>query len=56
MPITDAVILWLLEGEVNQIVKNNNSHMYSEDDKIILSKKMEEIGELMKGLFNCLVF
>ncbi len=30
---------------INQIVKNNNSHMYSEDDKIRLERNMWEIKE-----------
>ena len=35
---------------VNQIVKNNNSHMYSENDKIDLVKDMEEIKILLKQM------
>ena len=35
---------------VNQIVKNNNSHMYSENDKINLVKDMEEIKILLKQM------
>ncbi|MBO5055395.1 MAG: plasmid mobilization relaxosome protein MobC [Lachnospiraceae bacterium] len=33
---------------VNQIVKNNNSHMYSEGDKIILKRCMNEIREYLR--------
>ena len=35
---------------VNQIVENNNSHMYSENDKIDLVKDMEEIKILLKQM------
>ena len=35
---------------INQIVKNNNSHMYSENDKINLVKDMEEIKILLKQM------
>ncbi len=34
---------------VNQIVKNNNSHMYSEDDKMNLISNMEKISILLKN-------
>ena len=37
-------------GNINQIVKNNNSHLYRESDKINLIKYMEEINELIKEL------
>ena len=37
---------------VNQIVKNSNSHMYSEDDKINLISHMEQISILLKD-FIC---
>ena len=37
-------------GNINQIVKNNNSHMYSENDKINLVKDMEEIKILLKQM------
>ncbi len=37
---------------VNQIVKNSNSHMYSEDDKINLISHMEQISILHKD-FIC---
>lgn len=30
-------------GNINQIVKNNNSHIYSEDDKIKILQLMNEI-------------
>ena len=35
---------------VNQIVKNNNSHLYRESDKINLIRYVEEINELLKEL------
>ena len=35
---------------VNQIVKNNNSHLYRESDKINLNKYLEEINGLIKEL------
>lgn len=35
---------------INQIVKNNNSHLYRESDKINLIKNMEEINGLVKEL------
>ena len=35
---------------INQIVKNNNSHRYNENDKIDLAKKMEEIKTLLKHM------
>ena len=35
-------------GNINQIVKNNNSHIYREDDKIELMKKMQMIKELLE--------
>ena len=37
-------------GNINQIVKNNNSHLYRESDKINLIKYMEEINGLVKEL------
>lgn len=37
---------------INQIVKNNNSHIYSESDKISLVKSMEEISTLLEELFT----
>lgn len=37
-------------GNINQIVKNNNSHLYRESDKIDLIKYMEEINGLIKEL------
>lgn len=33
---------------INQIVKNNNSHRYSENDKMDLAEDMEEIKTLLK--------
>lgn len=35
---------------VNQIVKNNNSHLYRESDKISLNKYMEKINGLTKEM------
>lgn len=35
---------------INQIVKNNNSHLYRESDKINLIKYVEEIRGLIKEL------
>jgi len=35
---------------INQIVKNNNSHIYSESDKISLAKSMEGISLLLEEL------
>lgn len=35
---------------VNQLVKNNNSHIYKESDKISLMKSMEEISILLEEL------
>ena len=40
---------------VNQIVKNNNSHLYRESDKIDLIKYMEEINGLVEELVTMLV-
>lgn len=37
---------------VNQIVKNSNSHMYREADKIQLKKYMEEIVLLQKTIIT----
>lgn len=35
---------------INQIVKNSNSHIYSEDDKISLKAKLDEILLLIKTI------
>lgn len=35
---------------VNQIVKNSNSHIYGEDDKVMLKKNMQVIIENLKVL------
>jgi len=35
---------------VNQIVKNNNSHIYTKDDKIELKSQLEIIKDLMMGI------
>ncbi len=35
---------------INQIVKNNNSHMYNEDDKIELVHQMTIIKDLVEGI------
>ena len=40
---------------INQIVKNNNSHLYRESDKINLIKYMEEINGLVEELVTMLV-
>ena len=40
---------------VNQIVKNNNSHLYGESDKINLIKYMEEINGLVEELVTMIV-
>ncbi len=37
---------------VNQIVKNNNSHIYSDSDKIQLKKYLEEITLLQKTMIS----
>jgi hypothetical protein len=33
---------------INQIVKNSNSHIYNEDDKIKLNVRMSELNDLLK--------
>lgn len=38
-------------GNINQIVKNSNSHIYREDDKIKLLLEMEKI----KGLLSIII-
>ena len=40
---------------VNQIVKNNNSHLYRESDKINLVKHMEEIKGMMEELVTIIM-
>ncbi len=42
-------------GNINQIVKNNNSHRYSENDKIDLVKDMEEIKILLKQMMILII-
>ncbi|NBJ95471.1 plasmid mobilization relaxosome protein MobC [bacterium 1xD42-62] len=37
---------------MNQIVKNNNSHMYRDDDKIELKQNMCEIKEYIQVLIE----
>ena len=37
---------------VNQIVKNNNSHIYREDDKIELKLQVNKAVDLMKCMIN----
>ncbi len=37
---------------INQLVKNSNSHIYSESDKIYLIKKIVEINNLFKELVD----
>jgi hypothetical protein len=39
-------------GNINQIVKNNNSHMYRDDDKIKLKQNMCEIKEYIQVLIE----
>ncbi len=39
-------------GNINQIVKNNNSHMYRDDDKIELKQNMCEIKEYIQVLIE----
>ena len=41
---------------INQIVKNNNSHVYKEDDKVLLKRKMQVINENLKILCEQLMF
>ena len=40
---------------VNQIVKNNNSHLYRESDKINLIRYMEKINGLVEELVTMIV-
>ena len=40
---------------INQIVKNNNSHLYRESDKINLNKYLEETNELTKELVTIIM-
>lgn len=40
---------------VNQIVKNNNSHLYRESDKINLIKHMEEIKGMIEELVTIIM-
>lgn len=35
---------------INQIVKNNNSHIYNEDDKMELAHQMTIIKDLLEGI------
>ena len=37
---------------VNQIVKNNNSHIYSKDDKIELKTQVNKVMNLMECMLN----
>ena len=37
---------------INQIVKNNNSHMYKEEDKMQLKKYMEKITILQETMID----
>ena len=37
---------------INQIAKNNNSHMYSEDDKIELMTKLEKLKILLEQIMS----
>lgn len=38
---------------INQIVKNSNSHIYREDDKIKLIHQMDIIKDLLEGITSC---
>ena len=40
---------------VNQIVKNSNSHMYSEDDKIKLMSKLEKLKMLLEQIVSLFI-
>lgn len=40
---------------INQIVKNNHSHLYRESDKINLNKYVEEIRGLTKELVTMIM-
>lgn len=42
----------LIGRNINQIVKNNNSHIYNEGDKIELRMQMDMIKNLLEG-FSC---
>ena len=35
---------------INQIVKNSNSHIYREDDKMELRRQMNNIKDLLEGM------
>lgn len=39
-------------GNINQIVKNNNSHLYRESDKINLILEMEKIKDLLSMVIS----
>lgn len=41
-----------IDLNVNQIVKNNNSHIYTESDKIKLNNYLKEITEIMRTLIQ----
>ena len=41
---------------INQIVKNSNSHIYSEHDKIELKLQMEVIKDILNMLLNKFAF
>ncbi len=37
---------------INQIVKNNNSHIYSKDDKIELKSQINKVADLMECILE----
>lgn len=37
---------------INQIVKNNNSHIYSKDDKIELKSQANKVVDLVESMLN----
>lgn len=39
-------------GNINQIVKNNNSHLYNEEDKMQLKIYLEEIVLMQKSMLS----
>ena len=39
-------------GNINQIVKNNNSHMYSEHDKMELKSQVNKVTDLMEHMLD----
>lgn len=37
-------------GNINQIVKNNNSHIYKDSDRMELQKQMDMVKDLLKAV------